>query len=307
MQILPFKEFKQRLEKLNAIPNHLTTVHTVKLFHQEYNKFTNGELYPLHPLFPDFPYPKYGTSLFRVSNQFSGFEERNTSFFQHPNPSITTLNRCNIAKFPVFYCSETPEVSLLECVSKKLPLVDSVYYISEWKVEKAKTWRTLVFLLGELPIINPLKNEIDRVIPVIYNLFKNSLTKNEIEEYLSYYNNQFTSDNSHIFSSLISHSFLFANDDCTKNGDLILYPSVQTKRLGNNYAFNTKFIDDGTIKLTKAYKIHIDYMCRKSDTTHTFSGNLISVGSPLDETFIQWQNPNEEDYKTYKEKLIRLI
>lgn len=307
MQILPFKEFKLRLEKLKPIPNHLSTAHTVKVFNQEYNKFTEGDVYPLHPRFTEFPFPHFGTSLFRVSNQFEGFDEKNISFFQHPCASITTLNRCNIAKFPVFYCSDIPEVSLLECVSKRLPIADAVYYISEWKVQKEKRWITLIFLFSNLPENNPQKSNIEKVRPSTLNMFKDKLTDNEVQEYLYYYDNQFTSDNSHVFSSLIAHSFLYGSDDCNENGDMILYPSVQTKRLGNNYAFNTRFINDGTIKLSKAYKIRIDYMSEKGDNTFTYYGNLISVGIPLDETFIQWQNPSEEDYKTYKEKLIRLI
>ncbi|MDQ2753387.1 MAG: RES domain-containing protein, partial [Bacteroidota bacterium] len=162
-KVLSFNEFKRRVKKLQRIPNHLTKVHTSVLINNQYYTFTEDDLYPVHPIFKEFPKPYFDTSLYRVTTQFSGLDETNISFFHHPHSAITNLNRCNMPKFPVFYCSEDAETSLIECVSKELPIANAVYYISEWKVKTQRTWRTEVFMLGELPSGHPMKKVMDNV------------------------------------------------------------------------------------------------------------------------------------------------
>lgn len=51
---LPFYLFQQRLKKLQPIPNHLSTVHTLKLIDEQYWEFTEGDLYPVYPVHSDF-------------------------------------------------------------------------------------------------------------------------------------------------------------------------------------------------------------------------------------------------------------
>lgn len=211
-------------------------------------------------------------------------------------------------KFPVFYCSDVAEISLAESVANKLPVADSVYYVSEWKVMINKKWRAEVFLFGDLPVENPLKKIMDNERSKIIDGFKQqNLSDDEIENYINYFNDEFTKGTSHIFSSMISHSFLYGDEDYTKHGDMILYPSVQIDKIGNNYAFNTKLIDRGAIQLLKVYKLRVHYMTKRASEKYTFKATLESVGEPLDLTFIEWHAPTIDDYKNYNEHIIRLI
>lgn len=297
---------KSRISNLLPIENHLSIRHAWRRYISENNKLMgNLEDFYLPRAFAS-EFPNQGIKLYRVTDQFDGLKEDLIQFFHHPCSCKTKTGRCNISRFPVFYCSDFCDISLAEAVQNKLPIFSKIYYISVWVPVVQKKWKILPFVFDGLPKGNPLYEYGKKNKENLLNLYNKYRSDDHVaNQLIEFFHSEFTNLYNHSFSSIVAHQYLYDNDNC--EGDIVAYPSVQSYKMGNNYAINKKHIEQGNIALEKVYKVHIEYMSRISEIAHTFSGNLISVGSPLDETFIQWQNPNEEDYKTYKEKLIRLI
>jgi len=297
MAIIPLLELQQRIQTLVAIDNALDKAAVWQKYLAENEKLTLDGNTPLFAFNPKSPMPAKGQKLFRVTGDWAIPHEHQVSTYQHPPEAIATLQRCSLPKHPAFYCSDVWPISFFEVVQGKSQLTDTIYYFSQWEVRSDRTWRVLSFLFSGLPPENPMHNYVRQHTPDVINYLKQFFTQAEAEQYLDLYHNEFTKTGSHTFSSLVSHQFLY-NDE-PHAGDYIFYPSVQSDRLGNNFAFHPKVITTGEIALIKVYKIKIHQLSKTSDVAFNWQYELLHVGDAQASNVV-WRAPIGLDMQDFE-------
>jgi hypothetical protein len=283
MKTINFEILYQRIKTLVKINSNISKENILKRFIEEKNKLIKDNEQFVLCYMNDSPHPTIDNLLFRARINIEGLNENKISSFSYPIEP--PLNRCNIPKHPVFYCSDKPSVSIKEIIKSENPLTFPItIYLSTWKVKSKKEWKILPFIFDDLPLSNQLFNYTKNSIEEFNILFRNILPRNDIKKFVRYYHKIFRLKN-YKFSSIISHDFLYED-----KGDIIIYPTVQLKKEGNNYAFNTKWIDNETICLNEIskYRIHKD--------EEYYLLYLESKGKPKNK-IINWEKCYSEDGK----------
>jgi RES domain len=292
MQIVPLDELKKRILQLSAIDHSLNEVDVRKRYLEENAKLTIDDKIPFFIRNPESPKPVVGQKLYRVTKHFSGFQEDQLSFYKQPPKAVARQGRCNLSKYPVFYCSDLLPISLYEVIQNSPTITDEDFYITEWEVISDRRWQVLAFVFSGLPPNNPAFSYVNQIQPEVINKFANMLSATEITEYMDFYHEEFTRPNNHHFSSIVSHQFLY--EDYQAHGDFVFYPSVQAEKSGNNYAFNERVIDTGELALRKVYKVHIHELIRTSPSLIDWKWELIGIGE-ANRSWIQWRAPVKRD------------
>lgn len=276
MITLAFKTFQERLSLLESIGSNLSKADALKKFELEDKKLTKENEQILFAYSGDSSHPTKETALFRATFSFDGFDERKLSCFSYPqNPG---LNRCNIPKHPVFYCSDSSSICIDEVLNGNNFENFPIYlYLSVWNVSVERKWKILPFIFLTLPTINQAYGYAEKNRQTLFEKYKNHISETDIQSYIQFYHDEFRKRDCYNFSSIVSHKFLYED-----NHDIILYPSVQVEAEGNNYAINTKWIDNKTIICSKAFKYRIE---KDKDI---YSWYLVAEGTPIEDE-IEWQ------------------
>ncbi|MEJ7827211.1 MAG: RES domain-containing protein [Segetibacter sp.] len=284
MKTLDFRTFQTRLAQLNEISDDLNEKEVIARFKEEEAKLIKENEQILLAHNSESPHPTKQTVLYRTITHYPGFDENIASSFSHPTPNKTRLNRCNIPKHPVFYCSDSGSICVSEAIYNKQLSFPFYLYLSHWQVNVDRKWRILPFVFHGLPSINKAHEYSTRNKQLLFTKYKDVLAEKEIEQYIHIYHREFrkyhpedTKGSNYKFSSLISHEFLYRDE-----GDIVFYPSVQVAAEGNNYAINTKHIKDKNVCLIKVDKIRIEDVCG------VYDWYLEAVGTPV-EDLIKWK------------------
>lgn len=296
MTIVSLEKLKQRVQNLESIDNALDETGVKKKFIEENNKITFENAVPLFVINPSSPMPRLGQKLYRVTQEFSGFQKNDPSFYQHPPKNITSQLRCNLPKNPVFYCSDIWGISLFEVIQGKDDITNKIFYFTEWEVMVDRTWCALSFIFSGIPQNNPAYPYVQNTNNQIIQKFAPYMSEKDIDDYMEFYHSEFTKDGSHKFSSIVSYQFLYDNDQ--GNGDFVFYPSVQASKNGNNFAFNKKIIEGGEIALKRVFKVHVEDLKRTSSSGFDWKYSLLSVGKKYDNSII-WENPTKESFDEF--------
>lgn len=276
MVTINFKTFQERISHLENISSDLSKEDTLKKFQLEDKKLTNPNEQILFAYSSDSSHPSKKTVLFRATFPFDGFDETNISCYSYPK--VPGLNRCNIPKYPVFYCSDNSSICINEALNgKQFDKFPIKLYLSEWNVSDERKWKILLFIFFTLPTVNKAHEWSERNRQTLFEKYKQHISETDIQNYIQFYHNEFRKKDCYAFSSIVSHKFLYE-----ENNDIVFYPSVQVEAEGNNYAINTKWIDNKTIFCSKLYKYRIE----KNDDIYSW---YLEAEGLVENEKIKWQ------------------
>jgi hypothetical protein len=276
MTTIDFRTFQERLSKLENISSDLSKKEAFEKFRLEDKKLTKANEQILFAYSGDSPHPNKETVLFRAAFPFDGFDETNLSCYSYPK--APGLNRCNIPKHPVFYCSDNSSICINEALNgKQFDKFPINLYLSEWNVSDERKWKVLPFIFFTLPTNNRAHEYAEKNRQTLFKKYKNNISEADIQSYIQFYHDEFRKRDCYAFSSILSHKFLYE-----ESNDIIFYPSVQVEAEGNNYAINTKWIDNKTFFCSKIYKYRIE----KNDDI--YSWYLEAEGIPEGDK-VKWQ------------------
>jgi hypothetical protein len=169
----------------------------------------------------------------------------------------TKLGRCNFPNHPVFYCSNDAMTSINEVI-RKTDFIGKKYCISSWGIQGRIKKIKFVPFFGELNKENPfniLKVAFWKDINKHTNNSLNDDQVNALKIYIDYLAELFNNDEEYSLSATLAYAILYE----TQNGrpDILIYPSIQNDKKGNNMAMNPNFVDQNlylkkllTIKIT---------------------------------------------------------
>ena len=276
MITLDFETFAKRLKLLEDISSTLSKDEVLQRFKEEDHKLTNQNEQILFGYANNSPHPTKDTVFYRTTvNDYKDFDETSISCFSYRK--LPNLNRCNLPKFPVFYCSDNSSISINEALHYKELTFPTHIYLSVWRVNIERTWKVLPFIFQTLPTVNKAYEYSEKNKAALFEKYKDKLSPKDIQKYIDFYHDEFRKEGQYKFSSTTSYKFLYEDD-----GDIILYPTVQVESEGNNYAINTKWIDDGSINISLVLKYRIE----KDDNIYSYY--LEAEGRPNNE-IINWK------------------
>lgn len=274
MTTIDFKTFKERLSLLEGISSNLSKDEVFQKFQLEDKKLTKENEQIMFGYNGDSLHPTKETALFRATVPYTSFDETNISCFSYPrNPES---NRCNIPKHPVFYCSGNSSICINEALKgKQFDYFPIHLYLSVWNVSNEQKWKILPFIFLTLPTVNKAHDYAERNRQMLFEKYKNHISETDIWSFIQFYHDEFRKRDCYKFSSIVSHKFLYEDGN-----DIVFYPSVQVEAEGNNYAINTRWIDNKIIFCSKVYRYRIE----KLDNTYYWylEGEGLSKGDKIE-------------------------
>lgn len=252
MITIDFETFCKRLAILEEICSTINEREILQRFKEEDEKLIKQGEQILLAYSNNSPHPTKATVLYRTTiNDYDGFDETNISCFSYRK--LPNLNRCNLPKFPVFYCSDNSSISINEALHSKDLSFPTHIYLSSWKVNTERKWKILPFVSQTLPTVNKAYEYAENSKQALFENYKDHLPYEDIKKFIEFYHDEFRKEGQYKFSSIVSYKFLHED-----NGDIIFYPSVQVEAEGNNYAINPKWIDNNSISLAIVQKFRIE-------------------------------------------------
>jgi hypothetical protein len=246
-------------------------------------------------IFKFIEHKNFGLPFYRV-RELNSFSNKDL-FSEHSYPPINLVGfgRCNFPKFPVFYCSDNPMISLMEVVREN-KFEGKKYCISKWELEKSDEKLAFqTFIQTDLHPennFNVLKNgekeQLKKPIDERIDLDKQA----GIVELTKYLQNIFINDNSYELSASLAHRTLYAKHNFAT--DILIYPSKQSEYKGINMAIHPNFVDNN-LKIQRFYIVelkNIDKSIGKFDIT-------FSEYATIEKNVIMWKKlkPEDENYK----------
>ena len=144
-----------------------------------------------------------------------------------PPIDICNFGRCNIPRQQVLYCATTEACAYWEVKPKK----GDVITISHFALKPNAKINTVV-IHKEKPLTTTVKNRLQEVYHIINDFFLDAysleVAKDRPRDYL--------------FSALLSSEHLFYPIPSNQNLEAILYPSVQKKKFGDNFAIRNELM-----------------------------------------------------------------
>lgn len=167
-------------------------------------------------------------------------------FSQHSYPpsNVAPFGRCNYPKFPVFYGSNNPMISLLE-VARESGGENKKYCISKWKVNPGIKLILQSFMQMSLPKGNNFKTFQERQRKRVNEPFQNNLSDDQCDgllRLLQFLDESFINDKDYALSASLAHRVFYPPHNLKTN--LLLYPSVQSRFAGLNFAIHPNFVDN---------------------------------------------------------------
>lgn len=292
-KIVGWRELQKRCTLLSPIDDNLDAQSIIKRYNEEEIKLIhNDDELILLAHSTDSIYPYQGMKFYRITSKFDGFDKTQPNNFRNPPPPYAPAGRCNLPKYPVFYCSTNGFFSLREYL-KYHPITETTeLFLSEWIITRTHLWRMLSFIFSEIPSENPFhiigkERHFD-----VVRLYSQWMTTKQIDEYIKFYHQKFTSDD-HLFSSLMAHKFFYGDQE-----DLIIYPSVVNDKKDCNYAFNVKTINDRLLQLNKIYAFMISNF-KQDANEFNINWSLEEVSTQINHHKIHWQEKHVVDVKEF--------
>lgn len=287
--------FYDSKEDYDAIPEYDQYVKDIAEFDKidlsTKNYFEVLELF--YSTFKLFPASSFSTTLegqkfFRVrpENTLSCNEDiEKPQTYSYPPAKYCNVKRANLKHQPVLYCSDIYITTFYECNMK----VGDCGYLAVWEC-KAKSPLSYICILPS----NIDKN--NRWYGHSKNINNTSFSglvyeKSAQESYLlNYIANKFISEiEPYSLTSVLSDMVLYSNNHV----DFLVYPSIQSKLLTCNLAFNPESADKH-LSLNHVIKFRI---IEKGETNVTFRTEL--VGDVIGNR-VKWREPEEKDLEQFQ-------
>lgn len=180
-------------------------------------------------------------------------------FSQHSYPpsNVTPFGRCNFPQFPVFYGANNPMTALLE-VARESGGENKKYCISKWKVNPGIKLVLQSFMQMSLPEGSDYKifQEIQR--KRVNEPFQNKLTDDQCDgllRLLQFLDESFINDKDFALSASLAHRIFYPPHNLKT--DILVYPSVQSRFAGLNFAVHPNFVDN-EIRVERFYIMELN-------------------------------------------------
>lgn len=173
-----------------------------------------------------------------------------------PSEVCTKLQRANIPHHPVFYGSENPATAISEIMQGESGNMKDIYVLSEWsfKTNTQINICPLIFAKSSVPWVNDfVQNAVDYIKNDILVGYEEG-QKDGFIEGLRFLSDLFLCENASPITSHIAHMNIYAQHGYRP--DLLIYPSVQTKRNTVNYAIHPNAIAEKA-KLENIYALNL--------------------------------------------------
>lgn len=221
----------------------------------------------------------------------------------YPPLDLVGMGRCNFPKLPVFYCSNNIGTSLFEVV-KNINDNSRKYCVSKWElIPSEEDLFFESFLQVPLPpenYFNILKDGFSKKLSRPFEQSYNTELKKEQQEgmleYFKYLDSCFIKDDDYSISATLAHRTLYAKHNLRT--DILMYPSVQTKFTGVNFAIHPNFVENN-MKLSRLYILNFE----KHSTKEGLMNITFSKYAEVEKSVLIWKsiNPKNEEHK----KIIR--
>ena len=215
----------------------------------------------------------------------------------HSYPPINNvgMGRCHFPKLPVFYCSDSALISLIEVI-KNQDNSTKKYCVSKWEI--IPSIGQLIFesfvQIG-LPKGNNYKvfsesigGKIEKIIRENTNFKIEKIRIKGLVEFLKFLDNSFISDNNYSLSAALAYNSLYINHP--SRTDILMYPSVQSRYKGMNFAIHPNFVENN-LKMSRLYIMEVKDFNLKT--------NKIEVSvykyAEVEKNIIVWKGVNKED------------
>jgi hypothetical protein len=240
---------------------------------------------------------KFGFKIFRVRAVEDLSDINLICEHSYPPIGITSLNRCNFPKYPVFYGSNNAMTALIEVV-KDRPLQNKKYCISSWRIYDTDSDITVQpYLFGDLHADNAFKSLQETLNNKVKSIFENKLSDEQEEGmkmYLKFMADTFTNDDSYTISAFFANRQLYAPHNLRT--EILIYPSVQTLNRGVNFAIHPNFVDSKM----HAIRFYIVEINKVDKVQGAIDLNFTSYGV-LERSQIIWKDitPTDPFYREY--------
>lgn len=220
----------------------------------------------------------FKTPLFRV-RELDKIKNINL-FTEHSYPpaAYTNFGRCNFPKYPVFYSSNKAMVSLMEVIRQDA-CKNKSFCVSKWEVNRDESTKIKLqhYLNQPLPKENPFKELREKDHTEVTKIFQKSLSKDQINGFnklMEFFSSQFTSNKNYHISASLTYDIFF--DNPKRATDILIYPSIQSKYKGVNFALHPNFVDN-MLKLKRLYWIKINEFNPESNSANFTFGEYADI------------------------------
>lgn len=177
----------------------------------------------------------------------------------YPPPAFTNFGRCNFPNYPIFYSSDNPMVALMEVIREN-EIKNTAFCVSKWGLNNNESAEIIIqhYLNQSLPEQNSFKSLNEKDKEKIKKIFATQLSQDQLQgfnEIVSFFSSQFTNDNNYHISASLTYDIFFENPK--RATDVLIYPSIQSKFKGVNYALHPNFVDN-MLELKRLYKIKVN-------------------------------------------------
>lgn len=220
--------------------------------------------------------------------------------YSYPPAPFTKLGRCNFPKHPVFYGSNNPITAIAEVIRDE-DYKNKKLCIASWGlINSDEDFVFENYLKSKLHPNNPFSAIAYSQLERLNEPFENQLNSEQVQglsEFLKYIDSQFITDTNYSLSASLAHRSLYAKHNYRT--DILMYPSVQTNALGNNFAISPNFVDTH-MRVQRLYIIEV--ISYDKETGH-FDLSFLQYAE-IQKNVVLWKNLKEDDelYRTYFEE-----
>lgn len=207
--------------------------------------------------------------------------------YSYPPSSVCSRNgRANLKYTSVFYCSDSPLASILECD----PEVGEIGYLTLWKPKAKRQLKYGTYLSEDLVE----HNELASLAKKAFAYYKQQHLNTPLGAQMILLR-QFLADRFVVESPPYNITSYIANQALYRefNNDFIIYPSSKTFSYYNNYAFHPNSVNEN-LDFKKVLKFKV-----LEKGNHIFKIGYMAIGE-LNPIVINWSIPTDENISDFR-------
>lgn len=173
--------------------------------------------------------------------------------FSYPNPVFCSSNgRANVAKFPVFYCSDNAGTAVAEL----RPKVGDTVFLSEWVIRCHRSTEQATMFPPTIETGNPwikIATNLRRGRVSFYEEHFGKEVTDRVDQIFSFFGDLFLNEGPpYAVTSSLAFNFLYK-----RLVDYLIYPSFVTRAGSCNLAFHPNFVDE-FFQIDRVFNLYVD-------------------------------------------------